>query len=239
MILFISTGDVCRSAMAAGYMRKLLEERKIKDVDVRSAGVLTVSSLLAANEAIQVMEGEDVDLRRHRSSPLTPELIRKADVILAMTPLHRQTAIGMSEEAKGKTYLLKEFARSDIKNAQIQDPMGWTLEIFKKCFKEIKAACNKLAEHEFVTGKATPARARKSSPRKKAAGRSGEAGKTASGAKKAAGKKAKPKRAAKKPASRKKTARKSSARKPTKAKTSAARSGAEGRVKKAGTAKSE
>src|SRR5262245_37457115 len=103
LVLFICTGNTCRSPMAAGYLRKLLEERSLKDIDVRSAGVMTTTGLLASQEAIQVMDAEEVDLRRHRSSPLTPELIRKADLILAMSPFHRQTALRLSEDARTKT----------------------------------------------------------------------------------------------------------------------------------------
>jgi protein-tyrosine-phosphatase len=153
LILFICTGNTCRSPMAAGYMKKLLEERGIREIDVRSAGVMTTTGLLASAEAIQVLDAENVDLRRHRSSPLTPEVIRKADLILAMSPFHRQSALRLSEEARSKTYMLKEFVRSDLKNAQIADPMGCTLEVFKKTFKEIKQACNKLIEHEYIIGK--------------------------------------------------------------------------------------
>ena len=139
--------------MSAGYFKKMLAERNIRNIEVRSAGVMTITGLLANQEANQVMENEGVDLRLHRSTPLSAELIRKADLVLAMTPFHRQSALRQCEEAKSKTFLFKEFTRTDLKNVQIADPMGGTLEVFKKCFKEIKSACNKLIEHEFVTGK--------------------------------------------------------------------------------------
>lgn len=154
LILFICTGNTCRSPMATGLLRHLLEEKGVRDVEVRSAGVMTITGLLASQEAVQVMQAEDIDISRHRSTQLTPELIRKADLILAMTPFHRQTAVRLSEEARNKTFLLKEFTRSDLKNVQIADPMGCTLEVFKKCFKEIKAACTILASHDYITGKA-------------------------------------------------------------------------------------
>lgn len=161
--------------MASAYFRKLLDDNGVRDVETRSAGVMTITGLLASQEAIQVMSAEGVDLHRHRSTQLTPELIRKADLILAMSPFHRQTALRMSEDAKNKTFLLKEFTKSDLKNVQIADPMGCTLEVFKKCFKEIKAACERLIEHEFITGKPMPPRSTAKKPvkavAKKAAGK--------------------------------------------------------------------
>jgi protein-tyrosine-phosphatase len=154
LVLFICTGNTCRSPMATGYLRHLLTERGIKDVETRSAGVMTITGLLASQEAVQVMQAEEIDITRHRSTQLTSELIHKADLILSMTPFHRQTALRVSEAARPKTFLLKEFTRSDLKNAQIGDPMGCTLEVFKKCFKEIKTACAILVEHDFILGKA-------------------------------------------------------------------------------------
>lgn len=190
--------------MAAAYFRKLLDDRGIREVETRSAGVMTITGLLASQEAIQVMSAEGVDLHRHRSTQLTSELIRKADLILAMSPFHRQTALRMAEDAKNKTFLLKEFTKSDLKNVQIADPMGCTLEVFKKCFKEIKAACDRLIDHEFITGKPVAPRATVKKPGVKPPVKGGKGGAktpvkpTAKPAAKAAP--AKPKKAAEKPA---------------------------------------
>lgn len=136
--------------MAAGYFSKLLNENDLIDLEVRSAGVMTVTGLRASQEAQQVMESEVVDLNSHRSSQLSADMIRRADLILGMSPLHVQTALRMQEGARGKTFLFKEYTKSDLKNIQIADPMGCTLEVFKKCFDEVKAACDLLLKSEFV-----------------------------------------------------------------------------------------
>ncbi len=148
IVVFLCTGNTCRGPMAQGYMKKAMEDRGIKNVEVRTAGVMTIPGLIPTAEAAQVMKAADVDVSGHRSSPLTHELIRKADLILGMTPFHVQYALRMSDDAKGKTYLLKEYAESDVKNYQITDPMGATLEVYKRVYREMKLAIDKMLDNK-------------------------------------------------------------------------------------------
>lgn len=153
VVVFLCTGNTCRGPMAQGYMKHAMTERNIKNVEAKTAGVMTIPGLIPTPEATQVMQNAGVDITMHRSSPLTRELIHKADLILGMTPFHVQYALRMSDEAKGKTYLLKEYAESDIKNYQITDPMGATLEVYKRVYREMKLAIDKMLESkEFFTG---------------------------------------------------------------------------------------
>ncbi len=194
MFLFLCTGNTCRSPMAAGYLQKLLKEKGVRDIEVKAAGVMTIPGLLATPEAIQVMDSVGVDLRRHRSSQLTRDLIRKADLILGMTPFHVQSALRVSDEARGKTFLFKEYTRSDLKNTQIVDPMGCTLEIYKKVFSEIKHATHRLMKMDIIGVK--PSKVEKK-PARKVEKKKARRGVTKP-KKKVAKKPAKPKRAGKK-----------------------------------------
>ncbi|KAA0220713.1 hypothetical protein EDM76_13910 [bacterium] len=144
IILFLSTGDTCRSPMAATYLRHLLDKHGVRGVDVRTAGVSTIVGLLASQETHQVLKAEELDASRHRSSQLTTAMLQRADIIFGMTPFHVQRALRMTDAARGKTFLLKEFAKSDLKKVQIDDPMGGTLEIYRKCFTEIKDALDRI-----------------------------------------------------------------------------------------------
>jgi protein-tyrosine-phosphatase len=153
VVLFLCTGDTCRGPMAQGYMKDALAQKNIKNVEVRTAGVMTIAGLIPTPEAVQVMKNAGIDVMGHRSTPLTIELIRKADLILGMSTFHVQFALRMSEEAKGKTFLLKEYAASDLKNYQITDPMGATWEVYKRVYREMKLAIDKMLEqNEFFAG---------------------------------------------------------------------------------------
>ncbi|MCX7017844.1 MAG: hypothetical protein NTY46_02365 [Candidatus Sumerlaeota bacterium] len=150
LILFIDTGDNCRCPMAKGYLLKLIEQRRITHIDIRTAGVMTPHGLLPTPEAVQLLMEEQVDIRRHRSRPLTVDMIRRADLVLGMTPFHVQMAYRMIDDARRKTFLLKEYVGCEGRNVQIQDPMGGTLEIFKKVFGAIKASLQKLVEMDII-----------------------------------------------------------------------------------------
>ncbi|MCC5875893.1 MAG: low molecular weight protein arginine phosphatase [Candidatus Sumerlaeia bacterium] len=153
IVVFLCTGNTCRGPMAQGYMKAAMDEREITGIEVRTAGVMTIPGLIPTPEATLVLKNAGIDIRAHRSSPLTPELIAKADLILGMTPFHVQFALRMSDDARGKTYLLKEYAESDVKMFQISDPMGMTLEVYKRVYREMKLAIDRILDNkEFFTG---------------------------------------------------------------------------------------
>jgi len=143
--------------MASGLTAKLLQDLGVKDIEVRSAGVLTVTGLLATAETLQMLKSVNVTLERHRSTPVSVELLRKCDLILGMTPLHVQHALRMAPDIRGRVFLFKEYTRSDLKKVQIDDPMGNTLEVYKKVFNEIRSACQKFLKTAYVTGETVSA----------------------------------------------------------------------------------
>lgn len=150
VIVFVCTGNTCRSPMAQGLLQSYLDEKGLTTIEVRTAGVMTIPGLLPTPEAVQVMDAAGIDIKKHRSAPLTPEMIRKADLILGMTPFHVQFALRLSDDARNRTFLLKEFTKSDLKNYQITDPMGATLEVYKRVFREIKLAIERLCEMDSI-----------------------------------------------------------------------------------------
>lgn len=111
-ILVVCTGNVCRSPMAAGFLRSALERRfGALAPEVRSAGTLARPGEPASVGTVFAAAELGVDLSAHRAVRLTPELIRGTDVILAMAAEHRDAVARLAPEAAGATFTLKELIR--------------------------------------------------------------------------------------------------------------------------------
>lgn len=108
-ILFICTGNTCRSSMAEVLFKKLTKEKGIEDIKVISAGLSAFTGDKASPNAIQVMKEMGLDLSNHRARSLEPSLINEADLILTMTQGHKLQLIDLYPQAADKTYVLKEY----------------------------------------------------------------------------------------------------------------------------------
>lgn len=110
-ILFVCTGNTCRSPMAEGIFRKLARERGI-DAEVASAGVAAVAGLPISRHAEGVLKDRGIH-EQITSTPLHAELIEWADLILTLTAGHKQQAITAFPEKADKIYTLKEYVEDD------------------------------------------------------------------------------------------------------------------------------
>ena len=138
-ILFVCTGNTCRSAMAAAMMCDIAEKNDL-DILVDSAGVFAAIGECAADNAIAAMKKRNIDLSLHRTKPLTEELIGMADVILTMTEAHKMLISNMAE---GKVFTLMEYAGGE---GDISDPYGGDLEEYEETADEIYDALVDIAE---------------------------------------------------------------------------------------------
>ncbi len=138
-ILFVCTGNTCRSPMAAGLMNKIAIDEDL-DVRIESAGLFAAEGSPASDEAIEAMKKYDVDLSDHRAKQITPELIEKCDVILTMTAAQKML---LSEVAGDKTYTLCEYAGTE---GDIADPFGGDLEEYEEVAQMIYFALQSISE---------------------------------------------------------------------------------------------
>jgi protein-tyrosine-phosphatase len=123
--------------MAEGGLRVLLENKKIGGVDIFSSGTSAASGFPATIYAIEAAKIWDADISKHRSRPLTPELVEQADLIFAMTPSHCYEVIRLAPDARDRTFLLRNFPNGDCGGEGIADPIGGSLDIYNQTFLEI------------------------------------------------------------------------------------------------------
>lgn len=179
-ILFVCTGNTCRSPMAEFLFRRVMGQARgaTLDVDATSAGISVRDEGMPASEhARNVMAERGIDLSSHRTRQLTPEMIAESDLVLTMTEGHKGWILDRIPESKGKVYTLLEYitarrgASSRIQGEpggkachcpvlDISDPYGLNVEKYRECLRELEDAVDGLArallgspEDEETTGR--------------------------------------------------------------------------------------
>lgn len=133
-VLFVCTGNTCRSSMAEGLARALASEMGLKNIYFSSAGTLAWPGEGASPHAVQVLADQGIEIAAHRATLLTPELIAGADLVLTMTASHRQRVLQVMPESQDKVFTLGTFAGLP---GDILDPYGGSEENYRCCAKEL------------------------------------------------------------------------------------------------------
>ncbi len=137
-VLIVCTGNTCRSPMAEGILRHLLDERGIDNIEVSSAGTFAVNGIPAAENGIIVCRDWGIDISKHSSRKLTPGMLETNDLILAMSPDHLK-AIRSLLPVDDKMYLIKNFPEktNSMNMEAVDDPIGGSLEVYSRTFLEL------------------------------------------------------------------------------------------------------
>ena len=132
-IVFLCTGNTCRSPMAAALAGLLLQEAGEMGIKIHSAGVNTWGGQPASLNAILAMEDENINIREHKSQLLTNVMLSEATLILTMTQNHLLAVLDICPTAKA--YTLGEYAGFD---GDVTDPFGGDLSTYRACAAQIK-----------------------------------------------------------------------------------------------------
>ena len=149
-IMFICTGNICRSAMAEWLLKQKLKDKKIENIEVYSAGIYAQDGELSTWEARRVMMDEyPIDMSKHRATNIVNSKIKEMDLILCATSRHKRDVLRIYPELEGKVFTMKEYVgyeREYHDKIDIKDPWGFDIETYRSCVAEIDECLELLLE---------------------------------------------------------------------------------------------
>ena len=152
-ILLVCTGNICRSPLAAALLQRALAQRGIDGLEVASAGTGAWDGAPVSEGAYLVGLERGLDLSAHRARLLTRELVEEADLVLTMARHHRARVDELGGE--GHVFVLGEYAGREGDDAEVSDPFGGDLEVYRDTCVELEALIDTAVERivkEFASG---------------------------------------------------------------------------------------
>lgn len=148
-IMFVCTGNTCRSCMAEGLMKEALKNSQhSKGIVAASRGISAFDGDSASGHSVKALKTLwDIDISSHKAKILTNRDTEHADLILTMTRQHRDIIKGIYPHKKTQIFTLKEYVYPDLNpdsgGADIRDPYGMSYEVYEACARELQE-CIKL-----------------------------------------------------------------------------------------------
>ncbi len=155
-ILFVCTGNTCRSIMAQGMFKKMLKEKVENSYryNIQSAGISAISGMNPTSEATSVMLEQGIDISQHQAQPLREDLVKRADLILVIANEHKEYIQRKFPFVQNKTFLLKKYTlknefksiQNNEKDYEIVDPIGRPIKFYRIVAKELKVNLKKIVD---------------------------------------------------------------------------------------------
>ncbi len=138
-VLFLCTGNVCRSPMAEGLFQRLAKDHP--GLSCSSAGIGAVVGQPPSRFSVNVMNELGIDITRQRSQPISRQLVEQADIILVMTYGHLDSMLMLYPQAADKTFLLREFEDGlELREREVDDPIGQSEGVYRRTRDQIATA---------------------------------------------------------------------------------------------------
>lgn len=134
-VLFICTGNTCRSPMAEGIFNHISE-------GAVSRGLMAYEGQMASENAVKAMLERGIDISSHRARQLTKEDVEGADVVFTMTENHKKAVLNVLPHTKDKVHTIGEYTGGK----DISDPYGADAEVYKSCCRELYESIEKIVE---------------------------------------------------------------------------------------------
>ena len=132
-IMFICSGNTCRSPLAEGLFKKYLKENNITDIEVGSAGVGAFPGDAVSINSILVAGSRGIDISEHRARNINPEHLLTTDLFFCMSDSHKQVLLRHCDESK-------------IIVLNVPDPYGRPIEIYEECAKQLESLFPQILE---------------------------------------------------------------------------------------------
>ncbi len=142
-ILFVCTGNTCRSPMAEGILNAMKKVNNL-DIEVASAGVAAFDGYSASDNSVLALEKMGIDISKHKSRLVDESLLDKFDLILTMSRSHKDILLNNYPNSKGNVFILNEYAFDE--KIDIPDPFGGSLKDYERARDQIYRAIEKIVE---------------------------------------------------------------------------------------------
>jgi protein-tyrosine-phosphatase len=145
-ILFVCTANICRSAMSAAILKKMVAENGLQSsILVDSAGTEALIESPSEETTVEVCRNHGIDLAMHRGQQITNVMVRDASIILCMAETHRRIIRGIFPQWERKILLLKEFGMAESpQHPSVEDPTGRAKKKYEKCFVELQGEITRI-----------------------------------------------------------------------------------------------
>ncbi|SKA75834.1 protein-tyrosine phosphatase [Caloramator quimbayensis] len=141
-LLFICTGNTCRSCMAEAIAKSEAKKMNL-DIEISSAGIHALKGDGASKNAVLVMQDMGIDLSCHIARPVSEGILEESDIILTMTKSHRDIILSMFPFVSGKIFTIMEYAGYD---GDVVDPFGGDYNTYKECAVQLKNLIDKILD---------------------------------------------------------------------------------------------